>query len=97
MPSKCIADKILQLRGPDGIPVIGFQVFGGKHSGQYIQGEVYPADYLAKKYKYDFELVEAESPEPKPKPKKKPKDSGAGVTDNEPAPPDSATAEGGND
>ncbi len=95
MPSKCIADK--KLKGKDGKPFVGFGIFGGKHGGQYIQGEVYPGDYLAKKYKYDFELVEAESPEPKPKPKKTLKDSGAGKTGNEPAPTDSATAEGGND
>lgn len=94
MPSKCIADK--KLKGKDGKEFTGFQVFGGRHNGRYIQGETYPSDFLAHKWKYDFEQVDAEGPA-SPKPKKKPKDSGAGKTGNEPAPTDSATAEGGND
>ena len=92
MPSKCIADK--KLKDADGNEFVGFQVFNGNHRGQYKQGEIYPQDFLAHKWKYDFERVEAESP--KPKPKKKPKDSGAGITNNEPAPTDSAPPEGGN-
>ncbi len=67
MPVKCIADK--PLKDAEGKPFKGFQVFGGKHNGQYRQGEVYPEDYLAKKYKYDFEPVEADPPAKKPKAK----------------------------
>ncbi len=91
MPSKCIADK--KLKGADGKEFIGFQVFGGKHNGQYKQGETYPQDFLAHKWKHDFEHVEAVTP--KSKPKKTPKDSGAGDTDNGPEPTDSAS-KGGN-
>ncbi len=74
MPSKCIADK--PLKTLEGKSFKGFQIFGGKHSGQYIQGETYPEDYLARKYKYDFELVEVKPPGESPKKKLKEKDSG---------------------
>ncbi len=93
MPSKCIADK--KLKDTDGKVFIGFQVFGGRHNGQYRQGETYPSDFLAHKWKHDFERVEAEAEPPK-KPKVKPKDSGAGKTGNGPESTDSTPEEGGN-
>ena len=78
MPSKCIADK--KLKDAGGNEFVGFQVFGGKHIGQYKQGETYPEDFLAHKWKFDFEHVDAEPPGDPPIPKAKnkpnPKDSG---------------------
>ena len=92
MPSKCIADK--PLKDAEGNEFVGFQIFNGNHRGQYKQGEIYPQDFLARKWKYDFEHVDAEAPAKKAK--KTPRDSGAGKTDNGPAPTDSAPVEGGN-
>jgi hypothetical protein len=69
MPSKCIADK--PLKDAKGKDFKGFQIFNGKHKGQYKQGETYPEKFLAHKWKHDFERVEAQAEPPKP-PKNKP-------------------------
>ena len=77
MPSKCIADK--ELKNADGEEFIGFQIFNGPHRQQYVQGEVYPSDELAKVWRHDFEFIEAEPPESKSPPKKKLKEQGGEV------------------